>query len=189
MAVVSAWYILFVALGLSMDTLAIAVAVGTGYKPITARTVFRISFHFSLFQVGLFALGCEAGSFLERYFGQYDHWVAAALLWLIGGHMVLEWWKGEATDYQSDPSRGLSLIFLSFATSIDALAAGASLGLLGASVGLSSLILAATTATLAIVGMEFGRKLGNVLGRWGMLAGGIALIVLGGKIVFEHVIV
>lgn len=180
------YYILLVALGLSMDTLAIAAAVGIGYRPITGRTFFRIGFHFALFQVGLFTLGCMAGVFLDRYLSQYDHWIAGGLLWLIGGHMCWQWRREEVVEYKSDPSRGFSLIFLSVATSIDALAAGASLGLLGASVRLSAAILAAMTVALAITGLAVGQRLGKFFGRWGMLAGGIVLVALGLKVVIEH---
>jgi len=183
---VSIFYIFVVAFGLSMDTFAVSTAVGMGYKPVTGRTLFRISFHFALFQVALFALGCLAGGFLERYFGGYDHWLACGLLWLIGAHMCWEWRHESPRQYATDPSKGLSLIVLSVATSVDALAVGTSLGLLGASVGLSAAILAGMTATLAILGLEIGKNLGKLLGRWGMLVGGIALLSLGVKVVLEH---
>lgn len=100
--------------------------------------------------------------------------------------MCWQWWREEVVEYKSDPSRGFSLIFLSVATSIDALAAGASLGLLGASVRLSASILAAMTVALAITGLAAGQRLGKFFGRWGMLAGGIVLVALGLKVVIEH---
>jgi len=183
---VSYFTIVIVALGLSMDTLAIAAAVGMGYQPITFRTVFRIGWHFTLFQVGLLVLGYEAGAFINQYLSAYDHWLAAGLLWAIGGHMLWEWYEGKLPTYSSDPSRGLSLVVLSVATSIDALAVGGSLGLTGQPIGLAAVVLAVMTAGLAVVGLEFGRRLGGILGRWALLAGGVALTGLGVKTLVNH---
>ena len=179
-------YLIVAALGLSMDTFAVATAIGIGYRPITARTVFRVVWHFTLFQVALFAFGWWTGGVLERYFGAYDHWLAAGLLWVIAAHMMIQWWQDQPPEYRSDPSRGTSLIMLSTATSMDALALGASFGLLNAPVELAGAILAVTTALLAGIGLAFGRSLGKILGRWAMLAGGIALFALGIRILIAH---
>lgn len=174
------------ALGLSMDTLAVSGAIGLAFRPITLRLRFRVVWHFTLFQVGLLALGWWGGSLVESVISHYDHWIGAGLLWLIALRMGRDWWQNKVARFRSDPSRGMTLIALSTATSIDALILGASFGVLQAPIDQAVPILALATASMAILGIELGRLSGRFVGRWGSLLGAIVLMALGIKVLIEH---
>ncbi len=173
-------------LGLNMDTLAVACAVSLYHAVVTPRLVFRIAFHFSLFQAGLLFLGWWAGSFLEQYAGAVDHWVAFVLLWIIGGKMLWEATHPEYEEVKADPSRGFSLIFLSVATSLDALAVGGSLGLLNANVTSAVITAWVLTVCVSSTGLFIGKKVGKMFGKRAELLGGIVLCIIGVKVLLSH---
>ena len=188
----SFWETIFVVLGLTMDTLAIASAVALYHPKIGPRLIFRIGHHFSLFQAGLLFLGWWAGSFAERYFSNFDHWIGAGLLWFIGIKMIRESFDSGHEKAKSDPSRGWSLVILSVATSIDAMAVGGSLGLLknpddrALSIGWILLITWIITVVIAVFGLFIGKRVGLVFGRRAELAGGTVLCLIGIKVVLAH---
>jgi len=173
-------------LGLTMDTLAVAIAVSLYHAVITFRLVFRISFHFALFQAGLLFLGATAGSFLQQYASAYDHWVAFGLLWAIGLKMLWEATHPEYEEVKADPSRGFSLVFLSVATSLDALAVGGSLGLLDMNVTQAVTITWVMTVIISALGLFIGKKVGKMFGKRAELLGGIVLCAIGVKVLLSH---
>jgi len=185
---VSLWQTILLVLGLTMDTLAVACVVSLYHSKITPRLVFRVAYHFSLFQAGLLFLGWWVGSFSEKYLGQYDHWIASALLWAIGLKMLWESFHPEREEVKVDPSRGFSLIFLSVATSLDALAVGGSLGLLNAGIVQSVVIAWVLTILVASSGLFIGKKVGKIFGKWAELSGGIVLCVIGVKVLLSHIV-
>ena len=184
---VSTLSLLALAAALAMDALAVAVVVGLSGLPLTGRRIFRLSFHFGLFQALMPTLGWLAGSTVQRYLAPVDHWVALGLLSTIGGRMLWGAVHGESDgDESQDATRGWRLIALSVATSVDAFAAGLSLALLGVHLLVPVIVIGLVAALFTVVGMSLGRRIGL---RWGgriEALGGLLLIGLGVKIVVEH---
>jgi len=179
---------LTLAIGLGMDAFAVALAVGARQPGLKFRPLFRLSFHFGLFQFMMPVIGWYGGSQVERYIKDFDHWLAFALLCLIGGKMV---WESMTADHDtassSDPTRKWSLVALSVATSIDALAVGLSMAFLQVAIWTPSVIIGIVAAAMTSVGMISGRRLGVRFGKRMELVGGLILIGIGIKIVLEHV--
>jgi putative Mn2+ efflux pump MntP len=117
----------------------------------------------------------------------FDHWLAFALLSLVGGKMLREAWRDEADQCpRGDPTRGWSLVLLSVATSIDALAVGLSLAILGVEIWLPALVIGLVAGILTLCGMLLGRRIGQAWGRRVEILGGLVLIAIGVKILLEH---
>ena len=114
--------LLALAVALAMDAFAVAVAAGLAIKLLTKRHVFRLAFHFGLFQALMPTLGWTAGFALHRIIAAFDHWIAFGLLAFVGGKMIRDAFFGaeETLDASRDPTSGWSLVVLSVATSIDA---------------------------------------------------------------------
>jgi manganese efflux pump family protein len=178
--------ILGIAVGLSMDAFAVSVVAGLGLAQVTYRHVFRIAFHFGLFQFLMPILGWLAGMQLADYIEAYDHWIAFGLLSYVGGKMLWEARHERKPGAGVDPTRGLMLVTLSLATSIDALAVGLSMALLGVEILLPSIIIGVVTASLCTAGILFGARIGSRWSRYAEIAGGIILIAIGLRIVFGH---
>lgn len=181
------WLSLFgIAVGLAMDAFAVAIAAGLKIPDLTRRHVFRLAFHFGLFQFMMPVLGWLAGQTIEDYIIRYDHWVAFGLLSFLGGKMIWEAITGHRDETSGDPTRGLLLIGLSLATSMDALAVGLSMAFLGISIWLPSLVIGVVAAALTFVGIRFGRRIGA---RWEHVAetfGGIILLAIGASTLLSH---
>ena len=175
-----------IAVALAMDAFAVAIAAGLQLRPLQGRHVFRLSFHFGLFQALMPILGWLAGSTVQRHIAAYDHWIALALLGFIGGKMIYESLHHEEERTPADPTRGWTLVGLSFATSIDALAVGLSLAMLRVSVWLPALVIGVVCAAFTVTGMLIGWRIGRAWSRRVELIGGLVLIVIGVKIVLEH---
>lgn len=174
--------LLGLAIGLAMDAFAVAVAAGMVLDTVTPRHVFRLGFHFGLFQFMMPVIGWVAGTQLAGNIKQYDHWVAFLLLAYVGGRMLWEA-RGERSERNaSDPTRGLKMVTLSVATSIDALAVGVSMAFMGVSVWLPSVVIGVVAGTLTAIGIGFGSRIGSRWGRWAEVAGGIVLIGIGLKV-------
>lgn len=175
-----------ISLGLAMDAFAVSIAAGLGLARVTPRHTFRMAFHFGLFQFLMPIIGWSAGRQLSHYIQQYDHWAALGLLSLVGCKMLWEaCWKHESKS-AADPTRGLTLLTLSLATSIDALAVGASMAFLGVSIWLPSIVIGIITAALSAVGITFGGRIGARWQRWAEIAGGAVLILIGMEIFISH---
>jgi len=149
---------------------------------VTPRHTFRIAFHFGLFQFLMPIIGWLAGEQLIRYIHDYDRWIAFGLLAFVGGKMLWEAWGNKESKTDSDPTRGLMLVTLSVATSIDALAVGMSMALLGVSILLPSIVIGVVTVALSALGITFGGRIGPRWQRWAEIAGGLVLILIGLKI-------
>ncbi|MHC4778257.1 MAG: manganese efflux pump MntP [Planctomycetota bacterium] len=179
--------LLAIAVGLAMDATAVSLASGITLARIDFRRVFRMSFHFGLFQGGMPVLGWLAGAHLLWWVRAWDHWVAFGLLAVVGGKMIYESIRPrEGEKEKSDPSRGLTLVALAVATSIDALAVGMGLGVMKTPIFVPALLFGGVTTILCAMGMVFGRSLGKRFGRGMTALGGIVLLGIGVKIVLEH---
>ncbi len=176
-----------IAVALAMDAFAVALGVGVSVSPLTGRHFFRLGFHFGLFQALMPIIGWLAGRTVQAYIVDYDHWIAFGLLAFVGGHMIYEAFHPEKEERQpGDPTRGFSLVFLSIATSIDALAVGLTLAMLNITVWFPALTIGLVAGVFTIVGMLIGRRAGDAWGTKVEIFGGIVLIAIGLKIVFEH---
>lgn len=167
-----------------MDAFTVGVAVGiTHCEP---RQVFRLSFHFGLFQGLLPLVGAILGAMLSELIASFSHFVALGLLSLVGGKMIYESFQGDKKDYLKDPTRGWNLILLSVAVSIDALAVGFTMGLQDVSIFIVVSIISVVAAMATIVGMKAAGKIASKVGRRIEPLAGFALIGLGIKAVVQY---
>ncbi|MFC1779754.1 manganese efflux pump MntP family protein [Thermodesulfobacteriota bacterium] len=174
------------ALALAMDAFAVALGTGAVLSRLTGRHLFRLGFHFGLFQALMPVIGWLAGLTIMQWVEAWDHWIAFSLLAIIGGRMIYEAFSDEEKTDDRDPTKGLSLVLLSIATSIDALAVGFSLSVIGVSIWMPALVIGLVAGVLTIVGMLLGGRIGD---RWGSrveIFGGLVLIAIGAKILIEH---
>jgi len=180
--------ILGIAVALAMDAFAVSLGISAVLKGITNRQTFRVAFHFGFFQFLMPILGWSAGQSVQAYIQAFDHWVAFGLLLLIGGKMIYESFEfgKKEKKYVTDPTKGLSLLFLSVATSIDALAVGLSLALIGVGIVYPAVIIGLVAFVITLFGMKMGALLGNLIKKRGELLGGVILIIIGLIIVFRH---
>jgi putative Mn2+ efflux pump MntP len=180
--------LLGIALGLAMDAFAVAIGVSVGLGGTSRRQTFRLAWHFGLFQALMPIIGWYAGNSIHPWIESWDHWLAFALLGMVGGRMIFEAIKDGAEDkIRTDPTRGWSLVVLSIATSIDALAIGLSFAALGVKVWIPAAIIGLTAGVLTLVGTMGGRALGNRFGSRMAVAGGFVLILIGCWIVYSQV--
>jgi len=180
------WYVIGIAFGLAMDAFA-AIAAGLAIRKINARHIFRLAFHFGLFQFVMPVLGWLAGQTLHQWISAFDHWIAFVLLGFIGGKMIWESFGSEEhRGDKGDPTRGWLLLTLSIATSIDALAVGLSLAFLRVSIWGPSVVIGIVAAGMTALGMTFGSRLGARFGKWAERAGGLVLAGIGVRILVSH---
>jgi manganese efflux pump family protein len=182
----SLWEILVIAVGLSMDAVAVSLAASASNRAQGTRAMFRLSFHFGLFQFLMPIVGWFLGMSVARYIGAVDHWVAFALLALVGSRMIWAAVSGAEEELARDPSRGTTLIVLSLATSIDALAIGLTLAMLGARIWYASLVIGVVTGCLSLLAILLGKRVGRAVGMRMEIVGGVALIAIGVRILVEH---
>lgn len=177
---------LLLAIALAMDATAVSIGVSVGLPHVQRRQVFRFAFHFGLFQAGMPIIGWFIGSTFRPYVEAWDHWLAFGLLFGIGGKAI---WDSFHDDEDSratrDPTRGWSLVILSVATSIDALAVGMSLAVLAQAIWYPAAVIGIVTAALSVLGMALGARLGQRFGFRVRIVGGLILIGIGVKILFE----
>ncbi len=182
--------LIIIALGLGMDAFSVAISIGArASAQLTSGQLFRLSFHFGLFQMLMPLLGWLGGMTVAGLIGSYDHWLAFLLLGYVGGKMIWESFREEKDQAPAgDPTKGLSLFMLSLATSIDALAVGFSLALLNTRIFAAALLIGLITAAMTLGGMLFGKVIGLYLGNKVELIGGLILIAIGVKILAGHLL-
>jgi manganese efflux pump family protein len=178
--------ILLISFALAMDAFAVALSTGAYLKKASRRQTFRLAFHFGLFQFFMPLIGWVAGMQVIRIISEYDHWIAWLLLCIIGGKMIHEALTGSDEHTKSDMTKGGSLVMLSIATSIDALAVGLSLAVVGVGIFFPSIIIGCVAALMTIFGLRLGERFSQRLGKKMELIGGVVLILIGFKILIEH---
>lgn len=181
--------VLGIALGLAMDAFAVSIAAGMTIRHLTGRHVFRLAWHFGLFQALMPILGWLAGRTVAEAIAAYDHWVAFGVLVLIGGKMLRDAARSDETtglDETTDPTRGAMLVLLSIATSIDALAVGLGMALLGVSVWMPAVAIGLVAALATAIGIRFGNRLGARFRRLAAAFGGFVLAAIGVRILLSH---
>lgn len=179
-----------IAVGLAMDAFSVAAAASVRLRNVSKRQIFRFAFHFGLFQAFMPAIGWLLGTRLQRYVAPWDHWLAFALLTAVGVKAVYGALheSGDASSEVPDPTKGWSLVILSVATSIDAMAVGLTFAFLDVALWYPCLVIGIITAALTAVGMIFGSRLGGRFGTRVEIVGGVILILIGLKIVLDHTV-
>lgn len=177
-------------IGLSMDAFAVAICKGLGMREVNYKQMLLIALFFGGFQALMPLLGWLLGRQFEQYITSVDHWIAFALLVLIGANMLREARKGDDTTdaetvYDAPLPLG-QLLLMAIATSIDALAVGISFAFLGVNIWLAIAIIGTTTFLISAAGVFIGNRFGNRYEKRATIAGGIILILLGVKILLEH---
>lgn len=191
--------LILTAVALSMDAMAVSVASGIASAKVRLKDALVMALAFGVFQALMPALGFYIIPLLSGIFGggveafvrSIDHWIAFLLLAFIGGKMIFEAIKNEEEEAGSDPFRPINILVLAVATSIDALATGivfCSFDFSAAKLVFSVLTIGAITFALSLFGVLAGKKLGEKFKRFAVLAGGVVLVLIGLKILIEHLI-
>lgn len=181
--------VLAVAFALAMDAFAVSVGISLRPEGLTKKQTFRMAFHFGFFQFMMPLLGWQATrSILLDFIEPVDHWVAFGLLLIIGAKMIFEFMRPgkETRENQKDATKGFSLLMLSVATSIDALAVGMSLAAIQVAILYPAVVIGVIASGMTFLGTRTGPLLGRLVGRAAELLGGSILILIGIKILLEH---
>lgn len=169
-----------------MDAFAVSATIAASLPGVSGRHMFRLAWHFGLFQAGMFVVGWYGGSALSSVISALDHWIAFGVLLFLGVRMIRESFDSRKKHQGYDPTRGWSLVALSVATSIDALMVGVSFGLVGLAVLLPATLIGLVALVLSAVGCQLGHAAANYLGRWAERVGGVVLMVIGVNILVQH---
>ncbi len=185
-------HVIAIAVGLGLDAMSVCMAVGVRWHG--PKQKFRLAWHMGLFQFMMPLIGWAVGKQLAELLASAGAYVAAVLVFGIGGKMLFEAIKARpgaieekvevafehaAHVHPKDPTRGWSLLFLSIATSIDALVVGFSLGIRSQAIWHASLVIGLTAALMALVGVIIGQKAGKAFGRPAEIVGALVLMALG----------
>jgi len=189
------WELLLTAVGLSMDAFAVSVCKGLAMKRMRYGQAVVIGLYFGIFQAVMPLIGWLLGTSFSRYIEAFDHWIAFVLLVVIGGHMVVEVLRGEdeedevclcAAEAAEEHLDIKELFLLAIATSIDALAVGVTFAFLQVNIVPAIIIIGSVTFVISAAGVFIGNIFGSKYKSRAELAGGIILILLGIKILLEH---
>ena len=181
----SFWELLLLAVGLSMDAFAVSICKGLSVKRVGPEHMLKAGLWFGGFQALMPALGYLLGTTFEKYITAVDHWVVFALLALIGINMIRESRSAE-DDYDVDFG-WRAMLMMALATSIDALAIGITFALLpNVNIVSAVTVIGITTFTFSAVGVKAGGLIGGKSGGKAKLIGGVILILIGLKILLEH---
>lgn len=175
-----------VAVALALDAFAVALAAGAVLRPLSFRPCFRLAFHFGLFQALMPVVGWLAGLSVQSFVATWSHWIAFALLLYIGGRMIHEALLiEEGQERNNDPSRGMTMVGLAVATSIDALAVGLTLAMLDVVIWIPALVIGLVACGFTVLGLCLGTRAGKLWGSRVEVVGGLILILIGCKILFS----
>lgn len=178
--------LLLLAVGLSMDAFAVAVCKGLSTKEVKWKHYLVVGVWFGGFQALMPTVGYILGSSFEKYIKSVDHWVAFVLLAFIGGNMLKEG-LSKQTETTDASFSFRSMFLLAIATSIDALAVGITFALLpDVNVSFAVLFIGVITFILSAVGLKVGNLFGLRYKNKAEIAGGVILILIGVKILLEH---
>lgn len=181
--------ILIIAFALAFDAFTVAIATGVVRSRVGLRCTLRLSWHFGLFQAGMTIIGWAIGMPFRSLIDSFDHWLAFGLLAFVSIRMINGAFKKEDSDFKlNDPTKGSTLVLLSIATSIDALAVGMSLSFIDLDIWLPALVIGIVAAAMTAFGLWLGKVIGREtkLKTWAELAGGVVLLGIGVKILIDH---
>jgi putative Mn2+ efflux pump MntP len=180
--------ILIIALALSFDSFAVSLAASTSGFVTDKRAAFRLSFHFGLFQFLMPVLGWALGTTIAPIITAFDHWIAFVLLAFVGVRMIRSAFNPDSESQADDPSRGITLVMLAIATSIDAMAVGLSMAMLRMEVWYPSVFIGIVTAGMCVLAIVGGNRVGGWMGKRAQLVGGVVLLLIGVRIVLSHIL-
>lgn len=178
--------VVFVAVGLSMDAFAVAVASGMAMKPIKVPHALRLALFFGGFQAAMPVAGWLAGRGMRDFISGVDHWIAFGLLSAVGAKMIFEAVGANPKRAALDPQSLPMLFALSVATSLDALAVGIGLSFLDVPIIEPAMVIGAITFIFSLAGVYLGGRLGHLFERKIEVLGGLILIAIGLKILAGH---
>ena len=181
----SLFELFLLAIGLSMDAFAVAICTGLSMQQFNQKHAAIIALYFGAFQALMPAIGYLLGSRFQQSITAYDHWIAFILLALIGGNMVKESFDHE-TETSSPSIHFKEMLILAIATSIDALAVGVTFAFLQVSLIPAVSTIGIITFLISVLGVKVGNVFGTKYKSKAEFTGGFILILIGGKILIEH---
>ena len=177
--------IILISVALGMDAFAVSVCKGLSLKEMSWKKACIVGLYFGGFQALMPLIGFLLGSTFEEVVTSIDHWIAFILLGIIGGKMIKEAF-GEDSENRNDDLSVKTMTILAIATSIDALAVGITFAFLKVNVFFAVSLIGIITFALSVFGVKIGNKFGDKYERKAELAGGCILILMGIKILIEH---
>ena len=177
-----------IAVGLSFDTFVVSLGCGLMKIKISFWEAVRISLVMAFFQGSFPLAGFFLGVSFHSYMEPVDHWIAFGLLFILGARMIINGLRNDTAIKEYDITKPLVLIAMGVATSIDAFVIGLGLGLLEANIWFSVITIAAVTFIAAMIAIRLGKSIGRKTGPGVEVAGGLILIIIGLKILTEHLI-
>ena len=179
--------LLLIAIGLSMDSFSVSICKGLTTKKFSWRMALVCGLWFGLFQALMPIIGYFLGVQFQEMIEAYDHWIAFGLLFLIGANMIREAIWGKKEEGKDNGSLGFkTMLLLAIATSIDALAVGVSFACIQVKIWSSVIIIGITTFLFSVLGVKIGNVFGSKYEKSASIVGGIILILIGLKILLEH---
>lgn len=178
--------IILTSFALAMDAFAVSVGGGISLKKPTLKDAVIIATFFGIFQFFMPLIGWVASLSFREFIVSFDHWIAFGLLALIGGKMLYESFQDEEEEESTDFRNLYVLLTLAIATSIDALAVGVSFSVINTPIFLSVITIGIITFIISFLGVFIGDKFGHLFEKQAEIIGGLVLIGIGIKILFEH---
>ena len=175
------------AVGLAMDAVAVAIASGLSVKTLRWRDALKMAAFFGVFQALMPLGGYMLGALFTDVLGAYDHWIAFVLLSGLGIKLMLDS-RNAAEEKVAAPFRINKLLILAIATSFDAFAVGISFSLLEVSPAETVIVIGMVTFLLCLPAVWFGARLGKSMAKRAEIFGGIVLVLIGSKILMEHLV-
>ena len=175
----------FIGLGLAMDAFAVSICKGLSMRKINWKKAFIIGTYFGFFQAIMPVIGYYLGYAFTNIVTSIDHWIAFFLLGAIGGNMIKESFDDEI-EKRNDRVDFKTMIILAIATSIDALAVGITFAFLEVNLFIAILFIGIITFIMSLLGVKIGNQFGDKFQNKAELFGGIVLILIGLKVLIEH---
>ena len=175
-----------IAVCLSMDSFAVSISLGLSVKEPRTKEVLIPGIYFGFFQMVMPLIGYFSGIYFANKIQDSDHWIAFLLLGFIGGKMIKDSFSKEEKEVDKNPFQFMTMLLLAIATSIDALAVGITFAFLKTNIFKAIIIIGLTTFCISTGGMKAGNKLGTKYESKAEFIGGVVLVILGVKILIEH---
>jgi putative Mn2+ efflux pump MntP len=182
------WEIMVIAVSLSMDAFAVSITYGLTLEKPKITEIFIPGLYFGFFQALMPFIGFFAGTYFAKNIQFLDHWIAFALLGFIGGKMIKDSFSQDKETPDKTQFQPVNMLLLAIATSIDALAAGITFAFFEINIFTAILITGLTTFCISTAGVKAGNIFGGRFKSKAEFAGGVVLIILGVKILIEHLL-
>jgi len=178
--------IILIAVGLSMDAFAVSITLGLSVKKPGIRELLTPGIFFGFFQALMPVTGYFAGFYFANKINEFGHWIAFILLGIIGGKMMIESFSKKEENPDESHFQFMKMLVLAIATSIDALAVGVTFAFFNINIFKAAIIIGLITFSLSMAGVKIGNMFGTRFKSKAEFAGGAVLVILGIKIVIEH---